>query len=219
MMNVKIRVLWSVILAGIAVSAFSAQPKPNFLIILVDDMGYSDIEVYGGEVKTPNLKRLAEGGMKFTQMYNTSKCYPTRAALMTGVYFQRTDREFPNTATMGEVLRPAGYRTLWTGKHHAKFNPTTRGFDRHFGLLGGCCNYWNPGSAARPGEGAPAHKLQSRWSLDGKEVDDFIPEDKDFYTTDAFTDYALKWLEEYKKEVKPFLLYVPYNAPHWPLHA
>ena len=96
-------------------AAESATPpaKPNILIILVDDMGYSDIGCYGGEIRTPNIDRLATGGMKFSQMYNTAKCYPTRACLQTGVYFQRTDPDFSHTATLGEVLRPAGYRTLW----------------------------------------------------------------------------------------------------------
>ncbi|MEX0321774.1 MAG: arylsulfatase [Puniceicoccaceae bacterium] len=193
--------------------------QPNILIILVDDMGYSDIGCYGGEIQTPNLDKLAKNGMKFSQMYNTAKCYPTRACLQTGIYFQRTDRDFRNTATLGEVLRPVGYRTLWAGKHHANFSPTTRGYDRHFGLLGGASNHWNPGKSARPGERVPATKGANSWDLDGRIVKDFIPEDRNFYTTDTFTDYALKWLDEYKKEDKPFLLYVAYTAPHWPLHA
>jgi arylsulfatase len=193
--------------------------KPNILIILVDDMGFSDIGCYGGEVKTPNLDRLAANGMRFSQMYNTAKCYPTRACLQTGVYFQRTDRDFNNTATLGEVLGPIGYRTLWSGKHHANFSPTTRGYDRHYGMLGGACNFWNPGKSAAPGQPAPAYKGTSPWGLDGEIVKDFIPDDPNYYTTDDFTNYALKWLDEYKDEDNPFLLYVAYTAPHWPLHA
>ncbi len=89
--------------------------KPNILIILADDMGYSDIGCYGGEIHTPNIDRLAANGVKFSQMYNTSKCFPTRATLLTGVYYQRTNPNFQNTATLGEVLRLAGYHTLWSG--------------------------------------------------------------------------------------------------------
>lgn len=193
--------------------------RPNVLIILVDDMGYSDIGCYGGEIQTPNLDKLARGGMKFSQMYNTAKCYPTRACLQTGIYFQRTDRDFSNTATLGEVLRPVGYRTLWSGKHHANFSPTTRGYDRHFGMLGGASNHWNPGKSPAKGQSQPAFKGTSPWDMDGEIVKDFIPDDPDFYSTDTTTDHALKWLDQYRNEGKPFLLYVAYTAPHWPLHA
>ena len=197
-----------------------AATKPNILIILVDDMGYSDIGCFGGEIHTPNIDRLAANGMKFSQMYNTAKCYPTRASLQTGVYFQRTDRDFSHTATLGEVLRPAGYTTLWSGKHHARFNPVTRGYDRYYGMIGGAENHFNPGSKAAPGQPAPAGSGGgARWSLDGEEVKDFIPQDPKFYDTDAFTDRALEWLNEYGKTDKPFLLYMAYTAPHWPLQA
>ncbi|MEI8342574.1 MAG: arylsulfatase [Verrucomicrobiota bacterium] len=207
--------------AALPASEVAKPPtKPNILIILVDDMGYSDIGCFGSEIKTPNIDRLAANGMKFTQMYNTAKCYPTRACLQTGVYFQRTDTDFSNTATLGEVLRPAGYHTLWSGKHHAKFNPVTRGYDRYYGMIGGAENHFNPGSKAAPGQPAPAGGGGgARWSLDGEEVKDFTPQDPKFYDTDAFTDRALKWLDEYQKDDKPFLLYMAYTAPHWPLQA
>jgi len=225
MKNVKERIVSLLPLAlpaALSASSLSPKPaeKPNVLIILTDDMGYSDIGCFGSEIKTPNIDRLAANGMKFSQMYNTAKCYPTRACLLTGVYFQRTDRDFSNTATLGEVLRPAGYRTLWSGKHHARFNPVTRGFDRYYGMIGGAENHFNPGSKAAPGQPAPASKGDgNRWSLDGEEVKDFIPKDPKFYDTDAFTDRGLKWLDEYGKEDKPFLLYMAYTAPHWPLQA
>jgi arylsulfatase len=194
--------------------------QPNILIILVDDMGYSDIGCFGSEIHTKNIDRLASGGMKFSEMYNTAKCFPTRACLQTGVYFQRTDRDFSHTATLGEVLRPAGYVTLWSGKHHAKFNPLTRGYDRYYGMLGGCENHFNPGSKAIAGQPTPTHKNNgNRWALDGTEVDDFTPQDSNFYDTDAFTDRALQWLDEYQNANKPFLLYMAYTAPHWPLQA
>jgi len=93
--------------------------KPNILIILADDLGYSDIGCYGGEIKTPNIDRLAAGGVKFAQMYNTAKCSPSRASMLTGLYYHRTNADYGNAATMGEVLRPAGYTTFWSGKQHA----------------------------------------------------------------------------------------------------
>ena len=197
--------------------------KPNILIILADDMGYSDIGCYGGEIHTPNIDRLAANGMKFSQMYNTAKCFPTRACLLTGVYFQRTDAGFSKTATLGEVLRPAGYHTFWSGKQHAKFNPVTRGFDRYYGMIGGCENHFNPGTDAAPGQPVPAFKIAgNRWALDENDAPEnknFIPQDPKFYDTDAFTDHALQWLDEYQKDGQPFLLYMAYTAPHWPLHA
>lgn len=209
----------AVFLLMLAVMRGAGASQPNFLVILVDDMGYSDIGCFGGEIRTPNIDRLADNGMRFTQMYNTAKCFPTRAALLTGIYFQHTDREFPHTATVGEVLRPAGYRTLWSGKHHAKFNPITRGFDRFSGMLGGAGNHFNPGLEAIPGQPAPANKGTNAWAIDEVETSPYVPDDPKFYTTDTFTDYALDWLEEYKDEDKPFFLYVAYTAPHWPLHA
>ncbi|MCK5703491.1 MAG: sulfatase-like hydrolase/transferase, partial [Cyclobacteriaceae bacterium] len=111
-------------LCGFSACSQRLNEKPNILLILVDDMGWSDIGCYGGEVKTPNLDRLAENGIRFTQMHNTSKCFPSRASLLTGVYAQQCgyDKTYKqpirNAVTIGEVLQTAGYRTLWAGKHH-----------------------------------------------------------------------------------------------------
>jgi arylsulfatase A-like enzyme len=117
-------------------SALGAQPAPNILFILVDDMGYSDLGCYGGEIETPNLDSLAEDGVRFTQMYNSAKCMSSRAALLTGVYAQQCgmDRKPAATidsVTLGEVLRSASYRTLASSKHHRTENLFERGFD-HF---------------------------------------------------------------------------------------
>lgn len=215
------------VMISLSVTTFAQVKKnsnrPNILIILADDMGYSDIGCFGGEIHTPNIDRLAAGGVKFSQMYNTAKCFPTRATLLTGSYYQRTNANFGNTATLGEVLRPAGYNTFWSGKQHAKFNPVTRGFDRFYGMIGGCENHFNPGFAAAQGQAVPAYKIAgNRWSIDEKDVpenNNYIPQDPKFYDTDAFTDRALTWLNEYQKDNKPFLLYMAYTAPHWPLHA
>ena len=198
------------------------RTRPNFILIMVDDMGYSDIGCYGGEVKTPNLDQLAQNGLRFTQFYNTAKCHTTRAELLTGNYaYSIGDNNMEHGATFGEVLRPIGYRTLISGKWHQVPLPTTRGFDRYYGLADGCSNFFNPGINARPGEGLPGRKRKSlrRWAIEDKVIMGYTSPDKKFYHTDAFTDYAIDRLDEYKDEDNPFVLYLPYTAPHYPLHA
>ncbi len=199
------------------------RSRPNIVLIMVDDMGYSDIGCYGGEVQTPNLDRLAKDGLRFTQFYNTAKCHTTRAELLTGNYaYSIGDNNMEHGATFGEVLRPVGYRTLIAGKWHQKPLPTTRGFDRYFGLADGCSNFFNPGLKARPGEGPPGRKGKTRvrrWAIEDKVIMGYTSPDKKFYHTDAFTTYAIDRLDEYKDEDKPFVLYLPYTAPHYPLHA
>ncbi|MEM7390729.1 MAG: arylsulfatase [Verrucomicrobiota bacterium] len=203
-------------------SAAPDRSKPNIILIMVDDMGYSDLGCYGGEVKTPNIDKLAADGLRFTQFYNCAKCAETRATLLTGNYNQAVGTsDMRYGATFAEVLRPAGYRTLIAGKWHQRPLPTTRGFDRYYGLADGCSNFFNPGAEARDGEGKPGRKRKSlrRWAIEDEVIMGYTNPDKDFYTTDAFTDYAIDRLEEYKAEDKPFLLYLPYTAPHYPLHA
>ncbi|MDA7756904.1 arylsulfatase [Opitutales bacterium] len=198
------------------------RTRPNFILIMVDDMGYSDIGCYGGEVKTPNLDQLAQNGLRFTQFYNTAKCHTTRAELLTGNYaYSIGDNNMEHGATFGEVLRPIGYRTLISGKWHQVPLPTTRGFDRYYGLADGCSNFFNPGINARPGEGLPGRKRKSfrRWAIEDKVIMGYTSPDKKFYHTDAFTSYAIDRLDEYKDEDNPFVLYLPYTAPHYPLHA
>lgn len=201
----------------------AAKSRPNFILIMVDDMGYSDLGCYGGEVDTPNIDMLAKNGVRFTQFYNTAKCHTTRAELLTGNYaYQIGDKNIEYGATFGEVLRTAGYRTLIAGKWHQGPLPTTRGFDRYFGLADGCCNFFNPGLEARQGEGPPGRKGKTtvrRWAIEDQVIMGYTNPDPKFYTTDAFTTYAIERLEEYKGEDKPFLLYMPYTAPHYPLHA
>lgn len=201
-----------------------SSEKPNILLILVDDMGWSDIGCYGSEVETPHLDRLAENGIRFTQMHNSSKCFPSRAMLQTGIYahqngYHKSYRQpLKNCVTIGEVLQTAGYRTLWSGKHHGIETPVDRGYDRYYGLREGGCNHFNPGKQ-RKGEPVPAQKRKDRpFFIDHKKYQPYAPE-KDFYTTDYFTKYALKWLDEYREEAKPFFLYVAYTAPHDPLMA
>jgi arylsulfatase len=198
------------------------RTRPNFILIMVDDMGYSDLGCYGGEVKTPNIDKLAKNGLRFTQFYNTAKCHTTRAELLTGNYaYSIGDNHMEHGATFAEVLRPIGYRTLISGKWHQVPLPTTRGFDRYYGLADGCSNFFNPGVQARPGEGLPGRKRSSlrRWAIEDKVIMGYTSPDKKFYHTDTFTDYAIDRLDEYKDEDKPFVLYLPYTAPHYPLHA
>jgi len=214
---------------GETVRGGQSLSRPNIIVILADDMGYSDLGSYGSEIATPHIDRLAEGGLRFTQVYNTSKCFPSRAALLTGVYAQQVGygesggykNTIQNAITLGELLQQLGYRTYWSGKHHGVENPTTRGFDRYSGLRDGGCNYFNPGNQ-RPGEPVPARKPNRPprvWRIDGKTYEPYTPEDPDFYTTDAFTDYALEWLENHDTTESPFFLYLSYTAPHDPLMA
>jgi len=183
----------------------AAEPdrtRPNIVLILADDMGYSDLGCYGGEIETPNLDRLAAEGLRFSQFYNCAKCSPTRNSILTGLYHQQTDvGQGKNCVTIAEALRPAGYTTLAAGKWHVGSTPMDRGFERYFGMLGGACSYFVPDKTFR---------------LDREA---FATKDKNFYTTNAFTDYALEFLDEAGRKGKPFFLYVAYNAPHYPLHA
>ncbi|MEM9282734.1 MAG: arylsulfatase [Verrucomicrobiota bacterium] len=207
-----------------------SDERPNIIFILVDDMGYSDLGCYGGEIRTPNIDRLARNGLRFTSMYNTSKCFPSRACLLTGVYAQqcgvgRKAGDFKNAMTIAELLKTEGYRTLAVGKHHSGKSLYDRGFDRFYGFHYGpgksCANHFNPGEK-RPGEGVPARKKgESRAYCfdDQKMLPYYTPKEKDWYTTDYFTKWAIDFLEEYKHEDKPYFLYVSYTAPHDPLHA
>ncbi len=231
----------SMTLAGCGTEAGTSMQlsdRPNILLIMADDMGFSDIGCYGGEIHTPNLDRLADNGLRFTQFYNNGICVPTRASLLTGLYSQQvgihrnSPKIYENAVTLAEVLKTAGYRTLMTGKWHALQIPVQRGFDRYYGLADGCCNFFNPG-LRRPGEPEPgrkphpgpwpknqrAFKDARRWAIDDKVYIPYSPEDPDFYTTDAFTDQALDYLDEYGKEGRPFFLYLAYTAPHYPIQA
>ncbi len=200
-----------------------ADNRPNIIFILVDDMGWSDLGCFGSEIDTPNLDRLAMQGVRFTQMYNTAKCFPSRACLLTGVYAQQNGNsenhgKLENAVTLGEVLRSAGYRTFASGKHHGTENLYDRGFDHYYGLRDGCCNFFNPG-VQRPGEPDPGRKRARYWCIDEKTYYPYTPDDRDFYTTNAFTDNALQWLDEPQLNDQPFFLYLAYTAPHYPLHA
>jgi arylsulfatase len=219
------------LLAATWASFAHAAAKPNIVVILVDDMGYSDIGCYGGEISTPNLDALAKGGVRFTQFYNTARCCPTRASLLTGLYphqagvghmtNERRDAEgkpLPGYSgrlnnqcvTIAEVLKTAGYFTAMSGKWHLGQNlgvtPWERGFDRSLNAAAG--GFYFPDS--------PRTEL----FLNGRNVSrSEEPLPKQWYSTDLWTEYGLKFVDEARAAQKPFFLYLAHNAPHFPLQA
>ena len=206
----------------------SSGSRPNIVLIMVDDMGYSDLGCYGGEIETPNIDALAEGGLRFTQFYNQGRCCPTRASLMTGLQphqvgighmtappgkplgFTGPYQGYLNhdCTTLAEVLKAAGYHTLMSGKWHLGADrkdcwPLQRGFDRFYGCLSGAINYFKPGGDRGITEGNDPVATPDGW-----------------YATDAFTDRAINYIDEARESAdQPFFLYLAYNAPHWPLNA
>ena len=191
-------------LTSAAARGATLPPRPNIILILADDMGYSDLGCYGGEIATPHLDHLAAQGLRFTQFYNSAKCEPTRASLMSGQYWQDTGLGVKRGPTMGEVLRSAGYATFAVGKWHLDGNPVDRGFDRYFGHLSGASDYF---------KGHASHHLDAqpfRPAADGK-----------FYTTDDNADYAIRFISDARRQQpdRPFFLYLAFNAPHSPLQA
>ena len=198
-------------MAGVAVAAAAPARKPNFLVILADDMGFSDARCYGGEIDTPNLDRLAAGGLRFTQAYSTARCGPSRSCLMTGYYAQQTACDVMTrgnvpafTKFLPEHLKPLGYRSYHSGKWHIRFTPREgAGFDHSYTLLDED-RYFTPRRLDLDGERLPAPK----------------PEDH-YYTTVAIADYGVRFLQEHARDhaSDPFLLYLAPHSPHFPLQA
>ncbi|MHC4559054.1 MAG: arylsulfatase [Planctomycetota bacterium] len=219
--------------------AYSSQTnkraRPNFVIILADDMGFSDAGCYGGEIHTPNLGRLAANGLRFTQFYNCARCCPTRASLLTGQYphkvgLTQNGRNLTrNGVTIAEALKQAGYNTAMAGKWHLSITaplkdkklhqkwldhqyepdhpfaplqtyPVNRGFDKHYGVIWGVIDFFDPFSL-----------------VEGTEAVENVPDD--YYFTDAITEKSEEYIREFSKSDRPFFLYVAHCAPHWPLHA
>ena len=212
----------------------AASNRPNIITILVDDLGYSDIGCFGGEIETPNLDGLAAGGVRFTQFYNTSRCCPSRASLLTGLYQHQagigfmTYRDYgeayrPNLiqecVTFGEVLRDAGYQTTMSGKWHVghtndNARPEVRGFDRFTGIYSHVDSFW------KVLKGCDIYRDQKLF-IEAQEdpVNPYRP-GEEFYTTDFFTDVAIDYIEHATADSsKPFLLHLCYNVPHFPLET
>ena len=206
-----------------------SQQKPNIIIILLDDMGYSDMGAFGGEIHTPHMDRLARGGLRFTQSYNSARCCPSRASLLTGLYSHQAGianftLKHNDTATKGpaylnhlnthcvtlaEVFKKVGYNTYGVGKWHVGSQqpelPTNRGFDEYYGYVHG--------------------HSQRQWD---KTIYQHYPKDrqlalnvdtKEYYATDVFNDYALEFIKQGQQKNAPFFLYLAHSSPHFPLHA
>lgn len=216
-MNTRFALPILVVLA-IPVVGYADALRPNVLLIMCDDMGFSDIGCYGGEVDTPNLDRLASEGMRFTQFYNNAKCTTTRASLVTGLYprFGKGGHLRRNMVTIGEVMGRAGYATALCGKWHLGrddvTHPYRRGFDYFYGLLDGCCNFFDPSIQDPQYKGGRVRFFGEN----DRRISEF-PDD--FYTTDAFTDAAIDTMRLAHQDGKPFFVHVTYTAPHYPLHA
>lgn len=214
--------------------AEDGDQRPNIVLIMADDLGYSDLGSYGGVgIDTPHLDRLADRGLRFTQFYNTGKCGPSRAELLSGRYWHsntlywnhgdnapswswaydstKTASTPPverNSVTIAEVLDQAGYHTMMVGKWHLSGTPSTRGFERSFGFLNGAINYFT---------GVGTAGQTDVWRLNGAPYE--VPE-TDFYATHAFTDRSVEFVEAADtNDEQPFFLYLSYNAPHYPLQA
>lgn len=205
------------------------RPKrPNVLLILADDMGYSDLGCYGGEIETLNLDNLAANGIRFTQFYNTARCSPSRASILTGLHPHQTgigiltNDDSPEgyagdlnekCITIAELLKDNGYETYLSGKWHISSSssqvseswPNQRGFNYFYGTINGAGSYFYPRTLTR----------------DNVKIDEEALKNEDFYYTDKISDNAVKFINQHhQKSLKnPFFLYIAYTAPHWPLHA
>ena len=206
--------------------SLGAKSRPNVIVVLVDDMGYSDLGSFGGEVRTPHLDRLAKNGLRFTQNYNSARCCPSRASLLTGLYSHQagianftgrdsTDRLGPaylgklnkQCMTLAEVLKGVGYLTYGVGKWHVGHEeiPTDRGFDEYYGYVRGhSASQWKAGNYQRLPEG---RKEELKYEND------------EYYATDVFNDYAIEFLSQAQKKEEPFFLYLAHSSPHFPLEA
>lgn len=214
-------------MAGVIIlgcSSRTTKSRPNIILIVADDLGFSDLECYGGEIQTPNLNSLAKNGLRFTQFYNASRCCPSRASLLTGLYPHQAgighmteDNGFPaysgelneKSPTIAEVLRKSGYLTYMAGKWHVTRNiqsddpdknrPLNRGFNHFYGTLPAHGSYWDPAGLMKENK--------------------FIEPEGDFYYTEIISEYACRFIKDAADKDSSFFLYVAFTAPHYPLHA
>jgi arylsulfatase len=205
-------------------SSLAAPPgRPNIIVMMADDMGFSDIGCYGSEIRTPHIDSLAGSGVRFTHFRNTARCCPSRTSLLTGLYAHQAGvghmvnprPTLPgyqgdlnhSCVTIAQVLKGAGYQTMISGKWHVTPNngkkhnwPLQRGFDRFYGIIAGAASYYQP------------------WTLT-RDNEPIQPEGRDFYLTDAIGQNAAKFIEDAARRPEPFFLYTAFTSPHWPLHA
>ena len=229
---------WALSLVAVPAAGQPAHGRTNVVVILVDDMGWSDIGPYGSEIPTPHLNALAANGLRFTQFYSTPRCSPSRASLLTGLYPHQagmghldnviregssgtTGRLNDRSVTIAEVLREAGYFTAMAGKWHLGQQngspPWERGFDRVLNIRAGGIFFPNQNFL---GGDELTRRGQEPLYLDGQPIPRDSPQlGQNWYTTFLWTDFALKFVDEAKKANKPFFLYIPHNAPHFPLMA
>ncbi|WP_183556778.1 arylsulfatase [Mucilaginibacter sp. SP1R1] len=225
------RIAYLILFAFLSHVTFAQEtnPKPNIVIILADDMGFADLGCFGSEIHTPNIDRLAREGLKMTQFYNAGRCCPSRTSLLTGLY--------PHQAGVGDMVKykgspayqgylndscvtiaqllkaEAGYNTIVSGKWHVGLQPSAlafnRGFDKSFTMLNNGSSYFNSKPLYNDGS-------KITFMLNDKEI---VRNDTSKYLTQAITDFALQSLDKISEQKNPFLLYVAYNAPHWPIQA
>ncbi|OYV06199.1 MAG: hypothetical protein CFE26_07575 [Verrucomicrobiales bacterium VVV1] len=188
------------ILLSAALASAAPSSKPNLIVILADDMGYSDPSCFGGEMSTPSIDRLAKEGIRLSHFHNGGMCVTSRASMLTGQWWPRALPHFSGTPLLSEHLHKSGYRTGLIGKWHEKGDPMDRGFDHFFGFLEGFADHFS---------GAPSYRL------DRGPFQDFGP---DYYSSDAFSDRAVQFIRDGKPD-QPFFLYLSYQAPHNPLQA
>ncbi|SEI44926.1 arylsulfatase [Dyadobacter koreensis] len=228
---------------SVRLSNATEKQRPNIIVIMADDLGYSDIGCYGGEINTPNIDYLAQNGIRYRQFYNTSRCCPTRAALLTGLYNQQagigkmTEAEgeagyqghiSDNAVTIAEVLKTAGYHTAMSGKWHVSNTFGQKDPKEQLAWL----NHQKDFGAFSPVGQYPTHRgfekyFGTIWGVvdffdpfslvNGTEPVKNVPED--YYHTDAINDTTVSYIKEFSKSEKPFFIYVAENAPHWPLQA
>ena len=209
-------VLVALVLAPPAAVYAAAPAKPNILIILADDMGFSDPACYGGEIETPNLDALAKDGLRFTQFYNTARCWPSRAAILTGYYAQAVRRDTVSGVKSGvngarplwapllpEMLKQLGYRSYHSGKWHLDGRPLQNGFEHSYSL-DDHDRYFTPRSHSEDGKSLPP-----------------VAADSGYYATTAIADHAIQWLKEHadKHADQPFFEFLAFTSPHFPLQA
>ncbi|MBL9169068.1 MAG: arylsulfatase [Verrucomicrobiales bacterium] len=226
---------WAVLILNVNLAQAASPLRPNIILMLSDDMGYSDLGCYGGEIATPHLDSLARGGLRFTQFYNTARCCPTRASLLTGLHPHQAgvghmmeDRGYDGyrgrlnrqCLTIAEALAPAGYRSYAVGKWHVtpgqnqqvladRSNwPLQRGFTRHYGTIHGAGSYFDPSSLVRDNQ-----------LITVANDPEYRP--TEYYYTDAIAEHAVRFIREHARDHsdQPFFLYTAFTAAHWPLHA